>query len=85
MNICANCKHFKSHGPEWYDHYCRAPQNERIPVINPVTGAHQYNERNDLGGTFYTDQKYPHARDCNPLGECSLYEEYTNLFSRLFK
>lgn len=79
--ICTNCV-FCFHDIKnrmaptvWYNWVCTHKSVERKPMINPVTGEHEYEDSNDLGGVFTTTEPYPFCRDINVRGECQKYEE----------
>lgn len=73
VKICMQCKHFECNGLIWYDQWCHAVQRDE--AINPQTGEKCWKGKNDLGGGYFTDERFPHARDVNPKGECVLWEK----------
>lgn len=74
MNICKNCTHLIGIGPVWHSLYCGHPEEERVLTVDPVMGDQCYSATNDLGTTYYTEEKHPHARTVNTDGECGRYE-----------
>lgn len=76
MNICARCVHNQGarSGAIWYDCFCRHPSQEAVLTVDPVTGDSANQRTDDLGGKFFTNQKYPYCREVNPDGECKHYE-----------
>lgn len=72
MKICAQCRHFRSHGNIWYDQYCTAVESERWH--DPVSGKTGFCLTNDLGRKVFTEDRFPHARDINQHGDCELHE-----------
>ena len=71
FTICVKCKHHHGYGV-WYGHYCHATERER--VTDPVTGKQCFKGTNDLGGVYFTDERYPNCKTINLDGDCMLYD-----------
>ncbi len=74
MNICKNCKHVvrKEDDTNIWSYLCG--KAERLAGVDPVTGEHGYHGKNDLGGSYITQDKFEYCKKVNPTGECQMYE-----------
>ncbi len=74
--ICVNCRHHRyknPYAPEvWYNHLCAAVELEA--TVDPVTGAAGFLDKNDLGRTYITEDRYALCRDINH-GNCEYYQK----------
>lgn len=74
FTICAECKWFQSKGKIWHQQFCGHPKRARKEIIDFVTGEKCFSGINDLGESYQTDQKRPHAREINNDGMCETFE-----------
>ncbi len=76
--ICVKCEYhevkenFNQH--MWYNQICMAPEVERTPDIDCVSGIQGYSEKNSLGMSYVTSEKHPNCRDINH-GNCPHFKK----------
>lgn len=73
--ICVECVHHSGSdaSKNYWNHLCCHPNFERIAEQDPVTGNIGFVGKNDLGGTYFTQDRFPHCREINN-GNCDYFE-----------
>lgn len=83
ITICRKCVHFlgkDATSPRkdvWYNHFCKASP---LPTrIDPYDGKEKPCGVNDLGGAYFTENKFQYCRDVND-GACTKWKALSDKF-----
>jgi len=73
--VCIKCSWHNgaSTADPWHDHHCLHVEFQKHQEQDPVTGKIAFTGKNDLGQSYFCDDKHPYCRDHNH-GNCEHFE-----------